>query len=315
MENNRNFMDDSRISGHASRMHHGLRQQRPEGFPGQRLVIVPAAIVVQASRQPVTRDLCVTHIGNFSAAGGHFVNRPHGTSQHILIACLSGKGTCILAGQEWKLGPGDLLFLPPRETHTYHADPNAPWTIFWMHFRGQRAADYLASLGVSSARPLASVDDPEVLFEAFEDTFRHATHGFNEAAMTGMTTAFARLLGLIKVHQRVPGSRSRRVDDRILKVLAQMRDDLAHPWTLAALASSANLSVPHFTELCRRQTGLPPLGLLIRLRLQRAMDLLQQGGHNVAEASLAVGYDDPFYFSRLFRKHMGVPPSTCRQGP
>jgi AraC-like DNA-binding protein len=60
---------------------------------------------------------------------------------------------------------------------------------------------------------------------------------------------------------------------------------------------------------------MPPLGLLIRLRLQRAMDLLQQGTHNVAETSHAVGYDDPFYFSRLFRKHMGVPPSACRHGP
>lgn len=290
-------------------------QPRPEGFPGQRLVIIPPAIAVRASRQPITRDLCVTHIGHFSAVGEHYVERPHGTSQHILLACLSGHGACTLHGQDWKLGPGDLLFLPPRERHIYHADPRSPWTIFWLHFRGQRADDYLTSLGVSSQRPVVSVDDPDVLFEAFEDTFRHATRGFNEAAMTGLATAFARLLGLAKVHQRVPGSRSRRVDHRILKVLAHLRDDLAHPWTLAELARSATLSVPHFTELCRRQTGMPPLGLLIRLRLQRAMDLLQQGHHNVAEAALAVGYDDPFYFSRLFRKHMGVPPSSCRQGP
>jgi AraC-like DNA-binding protein len=94
-----------------------------------------------------------------------------------------------------------------------------------------------------------------------------------------------------------------------------MRDDLAHPWTLAELARESNLSIPHFTELCSRQTGMPPLGLLIRLRLQHAMDLLQQGNHNVAEAAAAVGYDDPFYFSRLFRKHMGMPPSACRRGP
>ena len=288
---------------------------RPEGFPGQRLVIIPPAIAVAAARQPITRDLCVTHIGHFSAAGGHYVERAHGTSQHILIACLSGNGGCTLHGQEWKLEPGDLLFLPPRGHHVYRANPQAPWTIFWIHFRGLRAGDYLASLGVSALRPVVSVDDPGVLFEAFEDTFRHATHGFSEAAMTGLATAFARLLGLAKVHQRVAGARARRADHRLLKVLAGLRDDLAHPWTLAELADRAHLSVPHFTELCRRQTGLPPLGLLIRLRLQRAMDLLQQGNHNVAEASRAVGYDDPFYFSRLFRKHMGVAPSSCRQGP
>jgi len=290
-------------------------EKRPEGFPGQRLVIIPPTIAIEASRKPVTRDLCVTHIGTFVAAGGHYVERPHGTSQHILIACISGKGTCTLAGREWKMAQGDLLFLPPREHHVYSANSRSPWTIFWMHFRGLRAADHLENLGVSTTNPIVSVDDPAVLIEAFEDTFRHATHGFSESAMTGLSTAFGRLLGLAKVHQRAPGIRSRRAENRLLKALSLMREDLARPWTLNELASESHLSIPHFTELCRRQTGLPPLGLLIRLRLQRAMDLLQQGDHNVAEAARAVGYDDPFYFSRLFRKHMGMAPSACRQGP
>ena len=289
--------------------------QRPEGFPGQRLVIIPPAIATQAARQPVTRDLCVTHIGSFVAARNHFVERPHGTPQHILIACVSGRGSFILAGQERQLEAGDLLFLPPREGHVYRANPSSPWTIFWIHFRGLRATYYLANLGVSNSRPVVIVDDPATLIEAFEDTFRHTIHGFNAAAMTGLTTAFGRLLGLVKVHQRLPGSRSRRAENRILKVLALLREDLARPWTLAELAHSAHLSIPHFTALCRRQSGMPPLALLIRLRLQRAMDLLQQGNHNVVEAAHAVGYDDQFYFSRLFRKHLGVPPSACRQGP
>ena len=292
-----------------------LPEQRPEGFPGQRLVIVPSAIAVQAARQPVTRDLCVTHIGTFTAAGGHYVERPHGTPQHILIACTAGNGSCTLDGQEWQVEAGDLLFLPPRKAHVYRAAPRSPWTIFWIHFRGLRAADYLASLGVGDSRPVVTVNDAAALIEAFEDTFRHTNHGFNEAAMTGLTTAFARLLGLAKVHQRQPGSRSRRAENRILKVLALLRDDLARPWTLAELARSAQLSIPHFSDLCRRQSGMAPLALLIRLRLQRAVDLLQQGTHNVAEAAQAVGYDDPFYFSRLFRKHLGMPPSACRHGP
>jgi len=290
-------------------------EKRPEGFPGQRLVIIPSAIAIHAARQPVTRDLCITHIGHFSAAKGHYVERPHGTSQNVMIGCISGSGSCLLRERKWKMEPGDLLFLPPRERHVYSANPLSPWTIFWIHFRGLRVDDYLYSLHVCSDRPVISVDEIGVFFEAFEDTFRHATHGFSDAAMIGLSTAFARLLGLAKVHQRAPGNRSRRVETRLLKVLARMREDLAHPWTLEELARETHISVPHFTELCRKQTGMPPVSLLIRLRLQRAMDLLQQGNHNVAEAALAVGYEDAFYFSRIFSKHMGMSPSACRQGP
>jgi AraC-like DNA-binding protein/mannose-6-phosphate isomerase-like protein (cupin superfamily) len=292
-----------------------VRERRPEGFPGQRLVVVPPAIVVAAGRRPVTRDLCITHIGTFAAAAGHFVERPHGASQHILIACISGAGFCELGGREWKIGAGDLLFLPPRERHVYRADPVTPWTIFWIHFRGTQAGDHLSNLGVSATRPVVPVDDPGVLLDAFEDTIRHANHGFGEAALTGLSTAFTRLLGLAKVHQVATGSRSRNAESRLIKVLAMMREDVARPWTLEELARQANLSPPHFTALCRRQTGMPPLSLLIRLRLQRAMDLLQRGSHNVAEAAHAVGYEDSFYFSRLFKKHIGVAPSSCKNGP
>ena len=288
---------------------------KPEGFPGQRLVIIPPSIVVSVSRQPVTRDLCVTHIGAFCAAGGHYIERPRGTSQHILIACISGKGHCRIQGRECRINPGDLLFLPPREAHAYGADPRSPWTILWAHFRGERASDYLDLLGVSKEQPLVSLREVTPVVGAFEDSFQHVTYGFGNAAMIGLSTAFCRLLGLAKVLQKSSGNHPPHSENRLLQVLEKVRDNPQLSWTLDQMARDAGISIPHFTELCRRQTGMPPLAYLIRLRLQRAMDLLQQGRYNVAEAARAVGYEDPFYFSRLFRKHLGIPPSACRQGP
>lgn len=288
---------------------------KPDGFPGQRLVVIPPAIVVSASRQPVTRNLCVTHIGAFSAAGGHQMVRPRGTSQHILILCVSGKGYCRLQDRDWRVKPGDLLFLPPREAHVYGADPRSPWTILWAHFRGEVVTDFLHALGVASDQPITSVSDTAMLSEAFEDAFQHVTYGFGQAAMIGLSTAFIRLLGLARVLQKTAGSHPPQSESRLLHVLAMVRETPHQNWTVEQMAREAGLSVPHFTDVCRRQTGMPPLAYLIRLRLQRAMDLLQQGSHNVAEVARLVGYEDPFYFSRLFRKHLGMPPSACRQGP
>ena len=296
-------------------MQSALPEARREGFPGQRLVIIPPEIVVAAGNRPVTRDLCVTHIGAFSAAPDHFVERTHGTSQHILIACLAGKGRCHLRQRDWEMEAGDLLFLPPREFHIYGSNPKSPWTIFWVHFRGVRAADYLQCLGVASDRPVFRTVDPEPLANAFEDTFRHVNHGYGEAAMIGLSTAFSRLLGLAKTLQRRSGERSLKTEGRLIRTLALIRDRAAEPWSLAEMAREAGMSIPHFTELCRKQTGMPPTSYLIRLRLQRAMDLLIEGSHNVAETARLVGYDDPFYFSRVFRKHMGFPPSAVKPGP
>lgn len=279
------------------------------------MVVVPPEIVKRALKRPVTRDLCVTHIGAFVAASTHYVERRKGAPQHVMIGCLAGKGHCRLGSREWSVGPGDVLFLPPGKEHEYRADPDQPWTIFWVHFQGLRAEDYLSSLGVSVSQPVGRVDVPTALIEAFEDTFRHTAHGFSEAAMLGMSTAFGRLLGLVRVHRREAGAKSKHSGERLLRTVAKMKERLDHPWTVDELSALAGLSVPHFTDLCRKQCGMPPFGLLIRLRLQRAMELLQAGSHNVGEAAREVGYTDPFYFSRLFKKHMGVAPSACRNGP
>jgi AraC family transcriptional regulator, arabinose operon regulatory protein len=308
-------MDISRISACFTPMRPAPPEKRPEGFPGQRLVIIPPAIAVGASRKPITRDLCVTRIGTFFAAGGHFVERPHGTSEYILILCLSGRGSCTLAGKDWEIGPGQLLFLPPREPHLYSANRRAPWTILWGHFRGERAVDYLMALGVSREQPLITVSDTAPLSAAFEDSYHHVTSGFGEAAMIGLSTGFSRLLGLARVLQKASGDHPLKTNSRLLKALALLRDTPEKPWTVKQMSQEAGLSIPHFTELCRRQTGMPPLAYLIRLRLQMAMNLLQTGHHNVEEAARAVGYEDPFYFSRLFRQHLGIPPSACRKGP
>lgn len=288
---------------------------KPEGFPGQRLIIVPPEIAVECSRRPILRDLAITHIGAFPASPDHYVERPHGTSQHILIGCIAGQGHCELGSQRWTISAGQLLFLPPRVAHRYSADPNTPWTIFWIHFRGLRASDYLDILGVSSQRPVLQVGDMKALGEAFEDTYRHTLHGFGEASLLGMSTGLARLLALAKVHQRSSGGRALHTENRLIRTLSQIRDDPAHPWNLSEMAAAAGMSIPHFTDLCRKQTGMPPTAYLIRLRLQRAMELLMRGHRNVAETARAVGYEDPFYFSRLFRKHMGVPPSALSREP
>lgn len=287
-----------------------------DGFPGQRLVVLPEELLRAARRQPVLRDLRVTHIGAFRADHRHFVERERGARQHVMIACLAGRGSGRTGEGDWSVGRGELVFLPAGWAHSYRADPEQSWTIFWVHFEGERADDYLAMLGIDERQPVLGVDRMEVLSAAFEDCFRHTHSGFGEESMLGLSTAFARLLGLARVHRRATsGSGSRDANTRMHAALSRLRAEIDHDWSLRELAELAGMSVPHFTELCRRSTGLPPMALLIRLRLQRAMELLQQGTHNVGEAARAVGYADPFYFSRLFRRHMDQSPSDCRSGP
>ena len=82
---------------------------------------------------PVVRDLQVTHLGHFTSAPGHYVQRPDGAPQWVMIYCLGGLGAVQFGGRRFETGEEDLVLLPPREAHLYEADLLAPWSICWVY--------------------------------------------------------------------------------------------------------------------------------------------------------------------------------------
>lgn len=104
---------------------------------------------------------------------------------------------------------------------------------------------------------------------------------------------------------RAPGVRA---------VLERLHGDLAHDWSLEGLADVAGLSRSAFAVKFRSVVGETPLGYLRQLRVQRAMGLLAQPGASIVAVANAVGYDDPFVFSKAFKKVVGVSPRAFRAG-
>lgn len=90
---------------------------------------------------------------------------------------------------------------------------------------------------------------------------------------------------------------------------------LAHldqPLQVAHLAAMANVSPSHYFALFKQQTGCSPISFFTRLRMRRARGLLQDSSLSVKEVAAALGYDDPFYFSRVFKSVHKVAPTEYR---
>jgi transcriptional regulator GlxA family with amidase domain len=99
---------------------------------------------------------------------------------------------------------------------------------------------------------------------------------------------------------------------KIEQSIAYMMEHLDKPLQVAALAAAANVSASHFFVLFKRCTGCPPIDYFTRLRMQRARQLLEAGSLHVKEVAAALGYDDPFYFSRVFKSINRIAPSKYR---
>jgi len=108
------------------------------------------------------------------------------------------------------------------------------------------------------------------------------------------------------------GIRDEETDRKIEQTIAYMAQHLNKPLPVARLAALANISPSHFFALFKRRTGCAPIDFFIRLRMHHACRLLDQTSLNVKEVAAALGYDDPFYFSRVFKSVNRVAPTEYR---
>ena len=108
------------------------------------------------------------------------------------------------------------------------------------------------------------------------------------------------------------GLRDEESDRKIEQTIAYMMEHLNQSLPVAKLAAVASMSPSHYTALFKRRTGCAPIDYFIRLRMRHARDLLMSTSLNVKEVAAALGYEDPFYFSRVFKSVNQVAPKDYR---
>lgn len=283
-----------------------------DGFPNQRLVVVSRELLKRQQRLPVSRHLYATDIGHFPRADRHFVSRRKGINEHIVIFCAAGKGAVTLRGKKREISAGELVLIPPDTPHSYEAAPSIPWNIYWIHFSGDQAEEYANLIAPHPGQPVLQIADTDEFVRRFETLYSAVVTAFSDPALVSASTELAKTLSLINSLKTGRHRKSRQSEQRILQSIETITRQYDAPHTLEELARGAGLSVPHYVALFRKQTGTSPMRYLTRVRLRHACELLDMTDRPISEIAQAVGYDDAFYFSRLFHKNIGHAPSGYR---
>lgn len=278
------------------------------------MLVLPAPLAARARTHPLLKGLGVTDAGYFPKAANHLVERPRGTSTHLVILCLSGKGW-VRNGEAMKeISAGHLVWLPANAPHAYGAADTDPWTIVWAHFSGDEVRAWGELLAVTELAAATVFDLPDDRLDeiALDQAYAALERGFAVRHQVAAAAALRHALSTVVQLTHTPRN-TRSAHERVVASIEMLRRDWQRTHTLAELAAAAHVSVAHYSALFRRQTGFAPIDFIIRLRVQHACRLLDTTELSVGEVAERVGYADPYYFTRCFRRVMGRAPRLYRQ--
>lgn len=284
-----------------------------DGFPNQRMVVLPDRVINRCRNLPLVKELYLTHIGSFPLAPGHYVDRVEGVPQAILIYCLEGSGCLELGGKRFRAERSDAFLIPPGNRHLYYADPENPWSIFWIHFQGNMLAETIGWLDVSENNPVMHVPDTTLMHKLFENVYTCLNYHYSNDGLLLMSSELLRFISQMKIHLSSRSATVRNQTNRINESMEFMQDHLDLNLSLEDIARQAGQSVSSYSKMFRKITGETPIDYHIQLKMRKACEMLDQTKMRVSEISEVLGYSDPCYFSRYFKNFQGCSPLQYRK--
>lgn len=286
--------------------------RKREGFEGQRAIVLPKKILEVCGYTPPVNALYITDIGFYPRAAYHYRERPNGISQNILIYCMEGKGWLEVPSGTYSVNPNEFLVIPADMPHKYGADEKSPWTIHWVHFKGIQAPYFAAMLSRQYKEFVNYSPFLDERIRIFDSIVKALEAGYSLDNLTYSNISFAYLLASFCFPEKFASAHHTLQKDAVDTSIEYMQQHLDVSLTLEQMASAINLSVSHYSSIFRKKTGYSPVVYFNHLKIQHACQYLQFTTLRINEISSKVGIEDPYYFSRMFTKIMGISPQEYR---
>ena len=283
-----------------------------EGFIGETKIALPTELFEEYIKDPIVRRLYLTDVCFYPHAEHHYRERQNGARENVFFYCIKGHGFIDIKDKHIELKEGEAFCIPLGVAHRYYAAKENPWSILWVHFKGEDAKYYpLDSLKVVNFNSDYATNRMMLLFDLL---FRV----LNRSYTIGNFEYISQVLGVIlsETYMREKNyEENRDLNKHISDMVKYLSANIGKRITLDELSDKFKLSKSYINELFLRYTKYSPIDFFIRLKMDHACKLLKATDMRIYEIASEVGYSDQYFFSRVFKQVVGVPPKKFREDP
>lgn len=252
-------------------------------------------------------EVFVNCAGAISRRASFVTHNQIGRDDYYLIYILRGTLSVIIDGVENEVCEGGIIIFPPKYKYKYTFKGSEEGILYyWIHFTGGNIDNILSKLHMSPLPLISKIGYSERIAEGFDRIFNSYIKADSFRDIEVACSFISILVDMARHIAHIDN------EQRLSKSLTHIHLHYSEKIKIEDLARLENISVSRYNEIFKNIIGIPPLKYIINLRLQNACSLLSTTNMSVGQIAESVGFSEAHFFSKLFKKHIGCPPSKYK---
>tara|TARA_R110002049_G_scaffold267422_1_gene443777 strand:- start:1555 stop:2442 length:888 start_codon:yes stop_codon:yes gene_type:complete len=283
-----------------------------EGFLGQKMIALPKSIINIVKNNRITKKFHVSDLGYYPQANHHHRLRKKGAKQFIFIYCIKGKGEVTLNDIKTVINPNQFFIIPKKVKHEYKADEADPWSIYWFHFNGTMAPELYDRYVATNANNYKDIPFSVDKIELFNKIFSLFDRNYLKNQIEYANLLSLSFISSFIYHDFESSININHNGTLVDSIKSFLLNHLSENFTLDEIATKFNYSKSYLHTKFKTDTGYSIMVFFNLKKTQKACEYLNYTDLSIKEISYKIGFDDPLYFSRIFKNFMGKSPRNYK---
>ncbi len=238
--------------------------------------------------------------------------RPEGRNDWQLVYIAKGRGQFLFEeGERW-VGKGNIVLFRPGKKQIYNYYAADKPEVYWVHFTGNQVEAFLDQFALPREEYVFNIDTSpnwQWMFRKMIQELQLRRDCYQQILGTTLCQMLLDISRYLSETKQVGSG----MPSMVKEATRYFNENYNKPVSVEEYAQNHQMTPCWFIQNFRKITKFTPMQYIISLRITAAISLMQNTDYNISQVAEAVGYDNPLYFSRLFKKHTGMSPTEYQK--